>query len=86
MHDHLSHDGGARVVVMVPLRDATTRCLLAEFAAGLAAGDHPLACLGEHAVSGQDDWGDDEETHRVECWWGIFGSSRGDGEPALAAL
>jgi hypothetical protein len=84
---HLSHAAGARFVAMVPLRDAITRKLIAEFQARLGADEHdghrhPLRCLEEHTLTGQDDWGEDEETHRVECWWGVFGR----GEPVVSAV
>lgn len=78
MHDHLVPDADARVVAMVPLRDNTTRSLLATFQHGLAEGSLPLACLEEHILTGQDDWDGDEETQEVECWWGIFGREVSD--------
>ncbi|KAK6074158.1 hypothetical protein SCUP515_06548 [Seiridium cupressi] len=75
VNDHVSHDEQARVVVMVPLRDKTTRRLLSELRGNLAEGERALVCLEEHTLMGQDDWGEDhdEETSQVECWWGILG-------------
>lgn len=74
MHSHLSQEKGARVVIMVPLRDNVTRKLVTEFKAALNHGEHPLECLEEHTLMGQDDWDDnDQEAARVQCWWAIFG-------------
>ncbi|KAI4595775.1 hypothetical protein KJ359_006412 [Pestalotiopsis sp. 9143b] len=76
VRDHLSNDEDARVVAMVPLRDSTTRRLLQDFKDKIAGGERPLACLEEHALMGQDDWGeDDEEKTPIECWWGVFGGA-----------
>ncbi|KAH6657876.1 S-adenosylmethionine-dependent methyltransferase-like protein [Truncatella angustata] len=75
VHDHLAQTEDARVVAMVPMRDDTTRRLLAKFRDFLADGKRPLACLEEHRLMGQDDWGEDEEPPQIECWWGVFGSN-----------
>ncbi|KAI0126463.1 putative methyltransferase-domain-containing protein [Xylariales sp. AK1849] len=74
IHDHLVQDGEARMVLMVPLRDVTTKKLLIQLRNILEHGDWPLACLEEHSLLGQDDWGEHEDTPQVECWWGVFGS------------
>lgn len=74
IHDHLKQDKDARVVMMVPLRDITTRKLLVTFKTNLAQNDWPLVCFEEHSVEGQDDWGEDEDAQQVECWWGVFES------------
>lgn len=65
----------ARVMVMVPQRDATTVKLLAAFRDEMASKRNPLFCLEETLVQGEDDWGgdDDDEGAHVKCWLGIFG-------------
>ncbi|KAL1842545.1 hypothetical protein VTJ49DRAFT_5021 [Mycothermus thermophilus] len=98
--EHLSFSPSARVLVMVPQRDATTKRLLGELRELLAAGLRalpPLRCLAEDIVHGQDDWveedggpGDDgndeeeDEHHRVGFWWGVFGREMGAAEVALS--
>ncbi len=57
---------------MVPRRDKTTIGLLAKFRQHMAQQRVRLTCVEEGAVPCQDDWGDDDETAEVECWWGIF--------------
>lgn len=73
--DQLGLDAEARAMIMVPQRDATTVKLLANFRNEMAAKPNALVCLEETVVSGQDDWGgdEDEEAANVKCWLGIFG-------------
>ncbi|KAK7748327.1 Protein-lysine N-methyltransferase rrg1 [Diatrype stigma] len=71
--DHLANDKHARAVLVAPLRDSTAMKLLQEFRSVAARGPRPLVCLEENTLIGQDDWGEDEETSLVECWWGVFG-------------
>ncbi|KAI1772617.1 putative methyltransferase-domain-containing protein [Hypoxylon cercidicola] len=70
---HLVADKDARVIVMVPRRDLTTKKLAAKFLSVMMASG--LTVLEEHSLVGQDDWDgdDDEESSEVECWWAIFG-------------
>ncbi|TDZ60547.1 Protein-lysine N-methyltransferase EFM2 [Colletotrichum trifolii] len=69
--DQLSPEEDARAVVMVPLRDETTRELLKSFREVMNSQTRPLFCIEEGILDGQDDWGDDESSP-VSCWWGIF--------------
>lgn len=73
--EQLGYDKEARVMVMVPQRDATTVKLLSAFRTEMGAKDTPLVCLEESVVAGQDDWGGDEddEAGHVKCWLGVFG-------------
>jgi protein N-lysine methyltransferase METTL21C len=74
--EQLAHNSNARVLVMVPQRDETTKGLLGTLRNELAQRTTPLLCLEESVVDGQDDWGhehDDEDTQNVGFWWGIFG-------------
>lgn len=68
---HLSVERGARAVVMVPQRDLITKKLVARFLSIMTASD--LAALEQHALIGQDDWGEDGENSGIECWWAVFG-------------
>ncbi|KAI1761788.1 putative methyltransferase-domain-containing protein [Hypoxylon sp. FL1150] len=69
---HLMVDKDARVIVMVPQRDLTTKKLVVDFLSTMKV--YGLAVLEEHNLVGQDDWdGDDEEGSEVICWWAIFG-------------
>ncbi|KAJ4297037.1 Protein-lysine N-methyltransferase rrg1 [Collariella sp. IMI 366227] len=66
----------ARVLVMVPQRDETTKGLLQVLRQELAQRASPLLCVEESIVDGQDDWGEDhagDDTPPVGFWWGIFG-------------
>ncbi|KAH6687897.1 putative methyltransferase-domain-containing protein [Plectosphaerella plurivora] len=70
--DHLSHHDDSRAVVMVPLRDETAKRLRDSFTAIMAAQNLPLTCIEEGILTGEDDWGEQDEEDTVECWWGIF--------------
>ncbi|KAF7562993.1 hypothetical protein G7046_g1166 [Stylonectria norvegica] len=72
---HLALGSESRAVVMVPLRDATTKRLLESFKQTMLDLDTPLFCDEEDELAGQDDWTDDEDAGQVRCWLGIF--SRG---------
>ncbi|KAL8350389.1 hypothetical protein RB598_005615 [Gaeumannomyces tritici] len=77
--DHLARDADARVLVMVPRRDATTIGLISSFRSAMSsvARHSSLLCIDEGAVASQDDWGDGEDVaEEVECWWGIFRRSQ----------
>ena len=71
---HLCHDPDARVLVMVPQRDGTTKGLLMSLMGEMARQSAPLICVEENLVPGQDDWGngDDDERRHVGFWWGVF--------------
>ncbi|KAF3764555.1 hypothetical protein M406DRAFT_291666 [Cryphonectria parasitica EP155] len=75
--EQLAFDADARVMVMVPQRDAVTIKLLSSFRTEMASKSTPLVCLEESVVAGQDDWGgdEDEEASHVKCWLGVFGRS-----------
>ncbi|OIW26112.1 hypothetical protein CONLIGDRAFT_684642 [Coniochaeta ligniaria NRRL 30616] len=72
IHEQLSLSSNARVLVMVPLRDETTRKLKSTFQKQLLQQRQPLVCTGESMATGQDDWGEDDEGQEVNCWWAIF--------------
>ncbi|RYP20649.1 hypothetical protein DL767_009411 [Monosporascus sp. MG133] len=74
INDHIANEKGARAILVVPLRDSTTKKLLQEFRSVAARGPRPLTCLEEHSLTGQDDWGEGEEASQVDCWWGVFGA------------
>ncbi|OHE97427.1 hypothetical protein CORC01_07209 [Colletotrichum orchidophilum] len=57
----LSIEDDARAVVMVPLRDETTKKLLKTFRDAMGSQGRPLNCIEEGTLDGQDDWGEDEE-------------------------
>ncbi|KAK4154747.1 putative methyltransferase-domain-containing protein [Chaetomidium leptoderma] len=81
--EQLALNSDARVLVMVPQRDEITKGLLCTLREELAQRPHPLLCLEESIVDGQDDWGDEhdhDEMGNVGFWWGIFGR----GQPASA--
>ncbi|KAI1384041.1 putative methyltransferase-domain-containing protein [Hypoxylon trugodes] len=69
--DHLMKEKDARVVVMVPQRDLTTKRLMTKFVSAMEASS--LMILEEHILLGQDDWDDDKENSDIECWWAVFG-------------
>lgn len=74
IHEQLHDSADARAIVMVPIRDQTTRRLITQFQSHMKEGSLPLGALEEHVLTGQDDWGDDDdEPQAVECWWAIFG-------------
>lgn len=64
----------SRAVVMVPMRDATTRKLKDSFVELMAGGEEPIDCVEQGELGGQDDWEADED--EVKCWWGVFGRRR----------
>ncbi|KAL2755058.1 hypothetical protein ACRALDRAFT_2042865 [Sodiomyces alcalophilus JCM 7366] len=70
--DHLSLEETSRAVVMVPLRDGTTKSLLEKFRNAMSTGPDVLTCVEEGTLDGHDDWDEDEESSQVKCWWGIF--------------
>ncbi|KAF3357431.1 hypothetical protein VDGD_00997 [Verticillium dahliae] len=70
--EHLSFDSDSRAVVMVPLRDETTRNLLKTFRASMEAGPDVLQCIEEGTLDGQDDWGEGDDSSLISCWWGVF--------------
>jgi hypothetical protein len=57
---------------MAPLRDETAHRLLESFRIIVAEGEQQLECLEQHHLSGQDDWGEDEDLQQVQCWWAVF--------------
>ncbi|KAK4451768.1 putative methyltransferase-domain-containing protein [Podospora aff. communis PSN243] len=76
IHTQLAVTSTARVLLMVPLRDGITKRLLGELKTELSTRSVPLVSMQERMVSGRDgDWrddGDDDETKKVEFWWGVF--------------
>ncbi|EFQ25542.1 hypothetical protein CGRA01v4_02443 [Colletotrichum graminicola] len=70
--EQLSTEDDARAIVMVPLRDETTKLLLESFRDAMGRQELPLVCFEEGTLDGQDDWGGAEEVINVTCWWGIF--------------
>ncbi|KAI5865893.1 S-adenosylmethionine-dependent methyltransferase-like protein [Durotheca rogersii] len=74
IHAHLMADKDARVVIMAPRRDLTTKKLVERFLSTVARGDLGLAVLEEHVLVGEDDWDEDGGNSEVECWWAILGS------------
>ncbi|KAK3341370.1 putative methyltransferase-domain-containing protein [Lasiosphaeria hispida] len=71
----LSFDSDARVLVMVPQRDDTTKRLTGALRVAMVSQGHPLVCVDENMVAGEDDWGEDgqdDDAQRVRFWWGIF--------------
>ncbi|KAF9875899.1 hypothetical protein CkaCkLH20_06831 [Colletotrichum karsti] len=71
-HEQLSLEEDARAVVMVPLRDETTKKLLKTFREVMSQQGRPLTCIEEGTLDGRDDWGEAEEGSPVSCWWGVF--------------
>ena len=70
----LELDDEARVLVMVPQRDETTRRLQAEFEAAMNGKEVPMECIYEKLVAGEDSWGDaGDDAGNDGFWWGIFG-------------
>jgi hypothetical protein len=57
---------------MVPYRDEATRDLVRMLQEELLRQTPPLACIDERIVTGQDDWGEEDEGQNVDCWLGIF--------------
>ncbi|KAI1334382.1 putative methyltransferase-domain-containing protein [Xylariaceae sp. FL0016] len=73
IRDHLMITPDARVVVMVPQRDLTTKRLTSHFRSEMAKGPLPLVVLEEHSLFVHDDWDESEEAAEVMCWWAAFG-------------
>lgn len=72
VHEQLAFGDEARALIMVPLRDETTKRLLSAFRNELARGDMEIVCVDEGIEPGQDDWDEDDDSQRVDCWWGVF--------------
>lgn len=72
IHSQLTLDDDARALVMVAQRDETTDRLLSSFKDEMSRQQHPLVCIEESIVPGQDDWDDDDESAHIDCWWGVF--------------
>ncbi|KAB5549937.1 putative methyltransferase-domain-containing protein [Coniochaeta sp. 2T2.1] len=72
IHEQLSLTASAVAMVMIPLRDETTRKLKAAFLEEMLNQSNPLVAVDQDFVTGQDDWGEDDEGQEVNCWWGIF--------------
>jgi predicted nicotinamide N-methyase len=73
IREQLILDNNARALIMVPERDQTTKELRDIFLVEMSNSRHPLACLVEGRLTGQDDWGSSQEEGAVECWWAVFG-------------
>ncbi|KAI3322708.1 putative methyltransferase-domain-containing protein [Xylariaceae sp. AK1471] len=73
IHEQLLDSLDSRAIVMVPIRDQITKRLIAQFRSAMNDGTLPLVILEEHALTGQDDWGEDDESQAIECWWAVFG-------------
>ncbi|ODA76107.1 hypothetical protein RJ55_08390 [Drechmeria coniospora] len=72
IEQHLALGDSSRAVVMVPLRDPATVCLLESFRKAVQDLETPLFCVQEDELAGQDDWTGDADGGRVRCWLGIF--------------
>ncbi len=70
--DHLSVEGSSRVLVMAPRRDEVTVGLISAFKTAISRPKYHMVGVGEGVAMGRDDWGDDDETAAVDCWWGVF--------------
>lgn len=71
--EQLGLDGEARVLVMVPQRDETTRGLHAAFRAAMAGREAAMVCVEESLVAGEDGWGDaGDDAGSDGFWWGVF--------------
>ncbi|KAI0392768.1 putative methyltransferase-domain-containing protein [Xylariaceae sp. FL0594] len=75
IHEHLANGADSRAIVMVPIRDQITKRLIMQFQSKMRTGSLALVVIEEHTITGQDDWGDDDESQTVECWWAVFGRS-----------
>lgn len=71
--EQLSLNCHARAVIMVPLRDVTTRKLLEVFRREMEARSCPMVGSDSSTVSGRDDWESNGNSSNIECWYGIFG-------------
>ena len=72
IHEQLSLSPSALAMVMIPIRDEVTRKLKEAFLEELLHQSNPLVAVDQDFVTGQDDWGEDDEGQEVNCWWGIF--------------
>jgi len=78
LHEQLSLSPSARAVVMAPLRDEATREFVSKFQEELCHQRQPLQCIEEGIVTGQDDWGEDEDGQTVDCWWAVINRHNSD--------
>lgn len=72
VHHQMALEEDARALIMVPQRDETTKRLLSVFRNELSKTDRGIVCVEESIVPGQDDWDEDDDSQRVDCWWGVF--------------
>lgn len=78
--EQLGLDGEARVLVMVPQRDETTRGLHTAFQAAMAGREAAMVCVEESLVAGEDGWGDaGDDAGSDGFWWGVFSRVGGEG-------
>ncbi|KAK3947320.1 putative methyltransferase-domain-containing protein [Pseudoneurospora amorphoporcata] len=70
----LSLESDARLLVMVPQRDETTKGLTKSLRFKLEQARSPLTLIEDAMAAGEDDWGEGEtdEAERVGFWWGIY--------------
>lgn len=84
--EQLGLDGEARVLVMVPQRDETTRGLYAAFQAAMAGREAAMVCVEESLVAGEDGWGDaGDDAGSDGFWWGLFSRVGGGGTKDMRA-
>ncbi|KAI0151617.1 putative methyltransferase-domain-containing protein [Xylariaceae sp. FL1272] len=83
IQSHMHRSSNSRALVMTPIRDQITRDLIARFRLEMDIGGIPLTVLEEHTLIGQDDWGSEDGSAAVECWWAIFGSNQTNGPHRL---
>ncbi|EGO53051.1 hypothetical protein NEUTE1DRAFT_142879 [Neurospora tetrasperma FGSC 2508] len=74
INEQLSLESDARLLVMVPQRDETTKGLTKSLRCKLEQASSPLTLVEDAIASGEDDWGegDTDETDRVGFWWGVY--------------
>ncbi|EAA35775.2 hypothetical protein NCU02608 [Neurospora crassa OR74A] len=74
INTQLSLESDARLLVMVPQRDETTKGLTKSLRCKLEQASSPLTLVEDAIASGEDDWGEGEtdETDRVGFWWGVY--------------
>lgn len=71
----LSLESDARLLVMVPQRDETTKGLTKSLRSKLEQASSPLTLVEDAMAAGEDDWGEGgetEEADRVGFWWGVY--------------
>ncbi|GAP84315.1 putative rapid response to glucose protein [Rosellinia necatrix] len=73
IHTQLRDNPNSRAIVMAPIRDEVTKNLIAQFRSNMETGTLSLEVLAEQTLTGQDDWGDGDDSQLVECWWAVFG-------------